>query len=92
MSRYALMRRGMESEQRRRLRHLLTNLDALWSGSRDYVVSLDLPVAIENDLIREYTPDRPPTTDDFRKAWEEDAKTVEQLSLNIPSRSRNPHS
>ena len=62
---------------------LVEEFDALWSGSRDYVVSLDLPVAIENDLIREYTPDRPPTTDDFRKAWEEDAKTVEQLSLNI---------
>ena len=69
---------------------LTEEFDALWNGSRDYVVSLDLPVAIENDLIREYTPDRPPTTDDFVKAWEEDARTVEQLSCKISSASSPP--
>lgn len=69
---------------------LSDEFDALWNGSRDYVVSLDLPVAIENDLIREYKPDRPPTIDDFRKAWEEDAKTVEHLNRRIPASGATP--
>lgn len=69
---------------------LTEEFDALWSGSRDYVVSLDLPVAIENDLIREFSSDKPPTADDFKKAWEEDATTVEQLNKNIPSTSSAP--
>ena len=69
---------------------LSDEFDALWNGSRDYVVSLDLPVAIENDLIREYTPDKPPTNEDFRKAWEEDAKTAEQLNLRLPSTGAAP--
>ena len=64
---------------------LTGEFEALWTGSRDYILSLDLPVAIENELIREYKPQSPPTADDFRKAWEEDAETVEQLSLPIPS-------
>lgn len=64
---------------------LADEFDALWNGSTDYVLSLDLPVAIENELLREYKPDNPPTMDDFRKAWEEDAETVEQLRLQIPS-------
>ena len=69
---------------------LSDEFDALWNGSRDYVVSLDLPVAIENDLIREYAPDKPPTIEDFRKAWKEDAKTAEQLSLRLPSSGTAP--
>ena len=64
---------------------LADEFDALWTGSRDYVLSLDLPVAIENDLIREYKPKTPPTADDFRQAWDEDAATIEQLVLQIPS-------
>ena len=64
---------------------LAEEFDALWTGSRDYVLSLDLPVAIEHDLIREYNPQAPPTVDDFKRAWEEDAGTIEQLTLQIPS-------
>ena len=64
---------------------LADEFDALWAGSRDYVLSLDLQIAIEHDLIREYRPQTPPTAEDFRKAWEEDAATVEQLTLQIPS-------
>lgn len=62
---------------------LTKEFDTIWNG-RDYVISLDLPVAIENDLIREYSPNTLPTTADFKKAWEKDVKTVEKLSLKIP--------
>ena len=70
---------------------LTGEFDALWNGSRDYVLTLDLPTAIENDLIREYKPDRPPTTDDFRKAWEEDAAAITQLTLQIPAVHAGPN-
>ena len=70
---------------------LADEFDALWNGSRDYVVSLSLPVAIENDLVREYTPDKPPTTEDFRKAWQKDARKAEQLSLRLLGGAGTPH-
>ena len=53
---------------------------ALWDGSHDYVYTLDLPIAIKDELIREYDPKRKPTIYDFQKAWEEDAKTIEKLT------------
>lgn len=46
--------------------------EALWDGRRDYAVALDLPVAIEHDLIRERLPEAPPTYDDFKAAWSRD--------------------
>ncbi|MCY3826197.1 MAG: DEAD/DEAH box helicase family protein [Candidatus Dadabacteria bacterium] len=69
---------GERSEEA--IKALTEEFDALWDGSRDYIYTLDLPVVIENELIREYEPKRPPTTDDFQKAWEEDSKTIEKLT------------
>lgn len=46
--------------------------EALWDGRREYAVALDLPVAIEHDLIRERLPDTTPTFDDFKAAWHRD--------------------
>lgn len=61
---------------------LVEEFAALWNGVRDYVYTLDLPVAIKSDLIREYKIDRPPSPDDFQKAWKDDAKTIEKLIRN----------
>ena len=58
---------------------LTEEFEALWNGSQDYVLSLDLPTAISNDLIREYTTNSPPSPDDFRRAWNEDANKVKAL-------------
>ena len=59
--------------------------EALWNGARDYVYTLDLPIAIENELIREYKPGQAPTIDDFKRAWEEDVKTIEKLAFESVS-------
>lgn len=69
---------------------LTDEFDALWNGSRDYVLTLDLPAAIENDLIREYKPDKPPTNDDFQQAWQDDMATIERLTLQKPSAGQVP--
>ena len=62
---------------------LTEEFEALWDGSRNYVLSIELPVAIKNDLIREYSSNRPPTPDDFARAWDEDAKKIEALVQEI---------
>ena len=64
---------------------LSDEFDALWNGSRNYILTLDLPTAIKNDLIREYKPDQPPTTEDFRRAWREDAAAIEELIMQLPA-------
>ena len=63
---------------------LTDEFNALWEGARDYVWSLDLPVAIAHDLVREYAPDCPPTMEDFHTAWAEDSKVIEELQLPLP--------
>lgn len=56
----------------------LTNeFSALWDGSRDYAYTLDLPIAIKNELICEYKPKHPPTMEDFHRAWRKEMKEVE---------------
>ena len=77
----------------------LTNeFEALWNGSIDYVLSVELPVAVKNDLLREYSPNSPPTPNDFARAWAEDAKKIEALAQEIaggnpqlPKRLELPH-
>ena len=64
---------------------LTEEFEALWNGARDYVYTLDLPIAIENELIREYEPEKPPTIDDFQRAWEEDIRTVAKLVIDSTS-------
>ena len=71
---------GERSEEA--IKTLTEEFEALWNGVRDYVYTLDLPIAIENELIREYEPERPPTMDDFQRAWEEDLEAVEKLVRN----------
>ena len=61
---------------------LTEEFEALWSGTRDYVYTLDLPIAIENELIHEYKPEYPPTVDDFQRAWAEDARVIKELVNN----------
>ncbi|QDV48459.1 DEAD/DEAH box helicase family protein [Gimesia fumaroli] len=58
---------------------LSDEFNALWEGSRDYAYTLDLPIAIENQLIRDYKPDCQPTSEDFCKAWEKDVLIIEKL-------------
>ncbi len=62
---------------------LTDEFNALWNGSRNYVLSLDLPVAVKNDLLREYTPNKPPTLEDFTHAWNQDAKKIEALAQEM---------
>jgi len=61
------------------IKEMEDEFQALWSGSRDYVVAIDLPQAVKKSLLREYEPDRPPTMADFENAWEEDAATLDSL-------------
>ena len=58
---------------------LTDEFEALWDGSINYVFSVELPVAVKNDLLREYSPNSPPTPDDFARAWNEDAQKIEAL-------------
>ncbi len=51
---------------------LAEEYDALWDGRREYAVVLDLPLAIEQNLIREYQADTAPTHADFEAAWRHD--------------------
>ena len=62
---------------------LTDEFEALWKGSRDYVLSLDLPIAVKNDLLREYSPNSPPSPDDFLCAWNEDEKKIEVLAQKM---------
>ena len=80
------------------IKTLTDEFEALWNGSHDYVFSVELPVAIRNDLIREHSPNSPPTPDDFARAWDEDAKKLEAVSQEItieksmlPKRLKLPH-
>jgi len=59
---------------------LTDEFNALWNGTRDYALSLDLPATVKNDLLREYSPSSPPSPDDFVLAWNEDAKKIEALT------------
>ena len=67
----------------------LTNeFNSLWNGSSNQVISIDLPVALKNNLIREYKTEIPPTIDDFRKAWHKDQeleKNSNVVSSCVPS-------
>ena len=58
---------------------LVDEFEAIWAGSRDYVKSLDLPLALEHDLVREYGSDQPPTEEDFHSAWKEDGRLISDL-------------
>ncbi len=60
---------------------LTDEFQALWNGSGDYFTTMDLPLAIERELICEYLPENPPTADDFQKAWGADAGTIEKLQI-----------
>ena len=62
---------------------LTDEFEALWNGSMDYVFSMQLPLAVKNDLLREYSPTSPPTPNDFARAWNEDAKKIEALVQEI---------
>ena len=62
---------------------LTDEFEALWDGTRDYVLSVDLPVAVKQDLLREYSPNSPPTPADFARAWDEDSKKIEQLARGL---------
>lgn len=59
---------------------LTQEFEALWHGSRDYAMSLELPVAIKKDLLNEYSPNNPPTPDDFSRAWDTDAQKIQMLA------------
>ena len=59
---------------------LTQEFEALWRGSRDYAMSLELPIAIKNDLLKEYSPSSPPTPDDFSRAWNKDARRIQTLA------------
>lgn len=62
--------------------------EALWDGRREYAVALDLPVAIEHDLVREWLPDTPPTYEDFKAAWRRDH--LRQIVANPLGQSPEP--
>jgi len=51
---------------------LAEEYEALWDGRREYAVVLDLPLAIEQNLIKQYEPDTAPTHADFEAAWKHD--------------------
>ena len=77
---------------------LTDEFEALWNGSRSYVLSVALPAAVRNDLLREYLPSRPPTPEDFASAWTKDAKKIATLAQEIavgkqlfPKRLKLPH-
>ena len=57
---------GEVKSQLKRIKTLTDEFEALWNGSHDYVFSVELPVAIRNDLIREHSPNSPPTRGRFR--------------------------
>ena len=58
---------------------LATEFEALWTGSRDYIFSMEMHDVIKNELLREYDPSHPPNPEDFRRAWEEDRGRIERL-------------
>lgn len=74
---------------------LTEEYEALWDGLRDYAVTLALPVAIEEELIRCYKPEQRPTQEDFEAAWRHDylrglsspPPQVTLLSIKAPERS-----
>src|SRR5690606_21155841 len=61
------------------IEELEVEFEAVWSGSRDYVIAIDLPEAVEKSLLKEYQPEKPPTLSDFEKAWEDDAEILDRL-------------
>jgi superfamily II DNA or RNA helicase len=58
---------------------LKREFEELWSGTSGYVIAIDLPEVVKNKLLREYTPDRPPTQADFENAWAEDVNKLNEL-------------
>ena len=72
--------------ERQTIKELENEFQALWTGSRDYVVAIDLPDAVKRSLLKEYKPERPPSLADFEKAWEEDAAKLNSMfgTGNLP--------
>ena len=62
---------------------LTEEFDALWKGTRNYVFSLELPVAVKNHLLQEYSTDKPPTPEDFINAWQKDAQKIQALAQQM---------
>ncbi len=52
----------------------------LWNGKIENIFTIDLPVAIEKDLIQEYRPERKPTIDDFYLAWTKEKNEIDDIS------------
>ena len=63
------------------IRTLREEFEALWEGGGDYAYTIGLPSAVEQDLIRTFKPERPPSDEDFRRAWVQDQQKLESFVL-----------
>lgn len=64
-----LSRAWKGEEPRFHVDRLQREFNDLWSGGDNDCVVVDLPKAVEDQLIRDFLPERMPTEKDFRKLW-----------------------
>ena len=53
---------------------LSEEFDALWQGRRDYAITVDMPRAIREQLLSEYTPSTTPSPNGLWRAWDADCR------------------
>ena len=84
---------GYESQIVERIRE---DFDKIWNNMKpDYTLVFDLPKAFEKNIVADFSPESPPTSEDFWKAWEHDSKLgivtdIEQSGPGLQSVSTKP--
>ncbi len=69
-------RSWLDDDQKRVLRRLRDEFDSIWNGGKaQYIRTYELPEAFRGRIIQDFLPQRPPTPEDFKKAWKHDSES-----------------
>ena len=68
VERLNLHRSWRDGDSETACRDVVDEFEAYWTNSKPHAVAVELPVALQEDLIESYDSARPPTETDYRKA------------------------
>jgi len=69
-------RSWLGDEQERVIQRLRDEFDSVWNGKKtQYIRTYELPEAFRGRIVQKFLPQRPPTPEDFRKAWKHDLES-----------------
>lgn len=90
VERLNLHRSWRDGDSETACRDVVDEFEAYWTNSKPHAVAVDLPLALQEDLIESYDTARPPTEADYRKAldlegrlYRSDLGSSVEASINI---------